>query len=380
MKDEFTPGVYSFKSDLSGMYLKKDMDRFELPERIYGSTPSRAVKIKNTFDSRDGTTGVLLTGLKGSGKTFLMKYLANECIDDGVPVITINEPYSGNDFITFINSVGPCVIIFDEFAKVYKNHNPNGEYSDGQEALLTLFDGVASSKKLIMLSENNYWDVSSLYKNRPSRVYYSYKYEKLEKALVDEYCEANLENQDFIKPISVMSSKSLEFSFDVLQSVIEECNRYPSADFDDIVGDLNISMSESKTKLRIDKVTCIAGKYAGIEFTPNVKEVDFDNFHADLSSVSTQMIQGDNAPRTAHLSLNMNSFEEENDGKYLFVYDNYEIHCTTVEPLFSTYTSFNGTRNLDYNEMRQVRRTDSEANGPMTIGSPISASTADVPF
>lgn len=347
MEDCFKPAIYNYKQDMTGQYLVRSMDKFDIPDKIYGDTPKRSDKIKRTFDSRDGTTGVLLTGLKGSGKTLLMKHLANKCIEDGIPVITINEPNSGADFMTFINNLGPCVLIFDEFAKNYRRNGGD----QGQEALLTLFDGVASSKKLILLSENNYWDVSDLYKNRPSRIYYSYKYEKLEKSLVEEYCEANVVNKDFVPNIISMSNKTLEFSFDVLQSVIEECNRYPEDSFDSIVKDLNISVSESKTKFAITSAVAESGKYSGMKYATNMKIVPFDDFYASVSGKALEHLEGDQEGHldSFYLEMCMDTFEEvKDDGTYVFSDGRIVVEGKIITPSFSQLTTKRSNHNSDY--------------------------------
>ena len=372
MNDTFKAAIYSFKSDLSGMYLVRDSEKFDLPEKIYGSTLKRSERIKNTFSSREGTTGVLLTGLKGSGKTLLMKQLANECIEDGYPVVTINEAYSGDDFIKFINNLGPCVIVFDEFAKTYRRNG--GE--QGQETLLTLFDGVATSKKLILLSENSYWDVSDLYKNRPSRIYYSYKYEKLERSLVEEYCADNVDNEDFIPRIIEMSNKTLEFSFDVLQSVIEECNRYPDEDFDSVVADLNISVSENKVKFVITKLESISGKYKGMSYTPALKTIPFDDFYGHVHGVADELLKGDSQHNSIHIDIDMSSFEEIlDDGTYVFGDSRVKVEGKLMQPSFSTYGTMRGNFNDTYRERPRPQRVQKTSgyDGPDN-------SVAEIPF
>ncbi len=342
LKDEFSAGVYSVRQDIGGFFIQKDMSKFDMPDRVYGNAPIRADKVKNTFDSREATTGVLLTGLKGSGKTFFIKYLANKCIDDGIPVVMINDPFSGNDFLSFLNSLGSCVFIFDEFAKTYRRGGGEG----GQESLLTLFDGVATGKRLIMLSENDYWDVSSLYKNRPSRIYYAYKYEKLERAMVEEYCGANLAKKEFMSDVIKMSNQTLEFSFDVLQSVVEECNRYPDLPFDDIAGDLNISMSEGKTKLVIEKIIAIEGAHKGISFTPDVKIAPFDDFSTNIRATADEVLDGDEErPQIIYMDIDMDSFQELIGDTYVFIQGNYELHGKTISSVFSMARGLEGKRN-----------------------------------
>jgi hypothetical protein len=65
----------------------------------------------------------------------------------------VNERHIGDDFVHFLQSIDqPCVVIFDEFEKVYS-------YEE-QAALLTMFDGTMSSKKLWILTCNHQHNVN----------------------------------------------------------------------------------------------------------------------------------------------------------------------------------------------------------------------------
>jgi hypothetical protein len=343
LKDEFSPAIYSVRQDMSGLYLSKEMDRFEMPKEVYGSTPERANKIMSTYHDRDGTTGVLLTGLKGAGKTFLIKYTGNLALEEGIPVVTINDPMAGDEFLAFIDSLGPCMLIFDEFAKNYKRAGDNG-----QDALLTLFDGVAGGKRLIMLSENNRWDVSDLYKDRPSRVYYSYSYEKLEKDIIEEFSMNNLINKDFTEKIMEMSNRTLEFSFDILQSVIEECNRYPDMSFDKIVSDLNISLGQKDKYLHI---LSARGKpdsfFESITFTPDKNPVEFNDFYASVFLLEDGDVSADNRQRQ-YFDVGLYNFIRMVGDIYIFEQNGIELKAKMIESTFS-----------DRPEIKMKRRSDS---------------------
>jgi len=88
-----------------------------------------------TFTDRSNSTGVLLTGEKGSGKTLLAKHLSIMGYDMGIPTIVINSAWTGDSFNKLIQDIEqPLIVMFDEFEKVYNREE--------QEKMLTLLDGV----------------------------------------------------------------------------------------------------------------------------------------------------------------------------------------------------------------------------------------------
>ena len=71
-------GTYIVKYDkpASKFYLEQ-IDNFKLPAKIYGNDHERhATRIITTFMDRDLSTGVLLSGVKGSGKTLRAKQVS----------------------------------------------------------------------------------------------------------------------------------------------------------------------------------------------------------------------------------------------------------------------------------------------------------------
>jgi hypothetical protein len=110
--------------------------------------------------------------------------------------------------------------MFDEFEKVYNNEE--------QEELLTLLDGIYSSKKLFMLTSNDKWRVDSHMRNRPGRIFYMVDFKGLDENFIREYCYDNLAKPEFktVDTIVNISSVFSAFNFDMLKALVEEMNRY----------------------------------------------------------------------------------------------------------------------------------------------------------
>jgi hypothetical protein len=76
LHDHLPPLTYSIGVDAMGELHLQTIDSFELHGKIYGDTKRQSSRILRTFMDRKGSTGVMLAGEQGSGKTFLAKYIA----------------------------------------------------------------------------------------------------------------------------------------------------------------------------------------------------------------------------------------------------------------------------------------------------------------
>ena len=213
-------GTYAVKQNPQTLeYYLQTTAVMGLPPKLYGNSPQKRVdRIIKSFNDRSRSTGVLLSGEKGSGKTLLTKMLANKLMATGTPVILISEAHCGADFNKLITDITtPCVIVFDEFEKVYDR--------DDQEVLLTLLDGTAMCKHLYVLTTNSTM-VSNYLLNRPGRVYYAFEYGSLEPEVVVEYATQNLSDKTQLQGLLDVVNLFTKFNFDMLQALVEEMNRF----------------------------------------------------------------------------------------------------------------------------------------------------------
>lgn len=218
LRDHLPVGTYTVRASMEGFYLEESND-FRTSGKIYGKTPRHAERILSTFNDRPNATGVLLNGEKGSGKTMLAKMISEKAGEQGISTLIVNTSYHGDAFNAFMMSIGePCVVIFDEFEKVYDDKE--------QEAILTLMDGVFPTKKLFILTVNDKYKVNSHMRNRPGRVFYMIEYKGLDADFIREYCEDNLLNKQYITQVCRLTLLFDSFNFDMLKALVEEMNRY----------------------------------------------------------------------------------------------------------------------------------------------------------
>ena len=308
------------KNEMTGeLYLEK-IDSFQPIGKVYGDSLKNTDRIVNTFLDRPATTGVMLTGEKGSGKTLLTKNVCMKLATLDIPTIVINAPWCGDKFNNFIQSIEqPCAILFDEFEKTYDR--------DEQESILTLLDGVFPTKKLFLLTCNDKWRVDSHMRNRPGRIFYMMDFKGLDADFIREYCRDKLNNQTYIESIVNVGSLFAEFNFDMLKALVEEMNRYNESPQEALTM-LNAKPEfDSGTEYEIGivhngkKIEYGRGKFEGNPLQPKGVSVEFDTNPDDGDSEWEYKVFNPNALIKV----------DANKGEFVFKDENTTLTLTRVK-------------------------------------------------
>lgn len=226
-------------NDRIGYHLKK-VEPLKLPSKVYGDNPDLVEKVLKLFEDEVGrTSGVMLYGEKGTGKTMTAVGACIEANERGYPVLLLQSQFYGSDFNDFMAKIeDSCLVFIDEFEKVF-------DTQDSINQTLMLLDGAVKTHKLFILTSNSALETSDSMKylvNRPSRVFYSIYYGTMEDSVIQEYLDDNLQYQNYREDIVALKRSFKIFTIDILKAIVAEINRYGHTEkpFTQLINHLNV--------------------------------------------------------------------------------------------------------------------------------------------
>ena len=208
-------GIYNLVYDpRSGYSLEFLYESFEFPFKIYGLEDKFISHVLKTFENTTTNLGILLHGVKGTGKTVSAKILATKM---QLPVILISQPYE--NLVEFLVSLDlECILFFDEFEKNFSDF-------EDSKILLSVMDGVynSNSRKVFLLTTNS-TNINENFLNRPSRIRYKKAFGNLPLEIVYEYLNENLKNKSQIDNIISYINTLANSTIDILRCIVDEIN------------------------------------------------------------------------------------------------------------------------------------------------------------
>jgi len=216
-KEQLRPGVYKVEfNPKTGFYLSQIQDDFSFPYKVYGIEKSFINRVVKTYHNTTGNLGILLNGVKGTGKTVTAKLIANELKH---PVLIINESFNelAAALPSFINEIQQDVTIFiDEYEKIFQDR----DYS-----VLTVMDGVLDNghRRTFLLTTNNTY-VNDNMIQRPGRIRYLKKYKDLTLDVIMEIVDDKLIHKE-LREATIEFISTLELiTVDIVKAVVDEVN------------------------------------------------------------------------------------------------------------------------------------------------------------
>ena len=209
--------------------------KLELPANYYCSEEDKNFinRVLSYYNNTSKSNiGVMLQGLKGTGKSICAKKLA---LDSNVPVIIVHQEYPVAKLSDFLDTIDDSLcIIFDEIEKNKRMWDTN--------RLLSFLDGIQhSGKRLVIFTCNSDSELSEFINDRCSRIRYKRVYSSMSEASVRELCLREIKDEKFAKVVHEFIMNTFKIrSFDNVLSFIEEVLNSDSEDLFEIVGILNI--------------------------------------------------------------------------------------------------------------------------------------------
>ncbi len=215
-----------------GLYLVRVSDEFTFNHKIYGKDTKFIDRCSKTYQNTNGNLGILLSGVKGTGKSVTAKQICNAI---GLPVIIVED--DPDELPTFIGAINQdVVILIDEYEKIFqKSHS-----------LLSVMDGVAMSnfRRVFVLSTNDNYINENLM-NRPGRIRYNKKYGNLEAEVVYEIADDLLKYPEYREDLITVLKSFTIVTIDLVISIINEINIHGTSP-SDFVDVFNVEFTDKR--------------------------------------------------------------------------------------------------------------------------------------
>ena len=257
---DLTPGmVYNIKVDrYTDAISLEESSGLSLPSKVYCTQRDERFidKVINSYNlSESGFTGVMLAGLKGSGKTVMAKVIANK---SGLPIINIDKnirPYILRNLVEKLGDTSVC-FLFDELDKVL------ADYDDS--VLLQVLDGSdTKGKHMILFTCNDDDEISEYLIDRCSRIRYWREFYEMSPSIIMEVLNDKLKDKKEVKSLTDFIKDNFEVcSFDNIASFVKEANDYPTTTFEELFEDMNLS---SKGTIKPHARSCKENNYKNVK-------------------------------------------------------------------------------------------------------------------
>lgn len=332
------PGIYKLIATDIGLALEYQSDKFNFDYKVYDFSENFINRVVKTWNSLEGVCnlGVLLSGLKGTGKSVTSKLLANKL---NLPIIIIDRCYTG--FADFINDIQQEVVVYiDEFEKIFASNSSDDDNANSSTTrLLSLLDGTSTAnyKRLYLFTSNSRWVNTNLL-NRPSRILYHKKFGNLNEDAVRLIVSDILLDKSLIESVTGLVKQFEVISVDTVSKFVREINIHHGEQTDllELLEDMNLDLLVTKYKIT-RQVVNPDGSYGEVEPVGKYTErqinyKDFEPYHEGYDFRLGRKYQGEIKEVISFNEIIVQKNEEKIENK-LVVYPKY---LYTIEPVYET--------------------------------------------
>lgn len=248
-------GIYEVKLSMTGFYLSKIAESFTFDYKLYGLNQKFIDYVLKTYENTTGNLGVLLDGIKGTGKTVTAKELCNRL---QLPVILVQSMGSDTNgkLIKYLSTSidFDCIFFFDEYEKEFKNSSD----------VLSFMDGTYNSiyRKVFLLTTNEL-NVDPNLLGRPSRIRYKKSFGNLSEKVTREILNDILEDKTAIEKVIELTHSMNIITIDLIKAIATEINIHGAESLPDIEETFNIEFSRFSYLYREIQVG-----HCDLKFTP----------------------------------------------------------------------------------------------------------------
>lgn len=253
-------GIYEVKVSMTEFYLSKIAESFTFDYKLYGLNQKFIDYVLKTYENTTGNLGVLLDGIKGTGKTVTAKELCNNL---QLPVILVQSMGdSNNKLIKYLSTTinFDCIFFFDEYEKEFKNSSD----------VLSFMDGTYNPiyRKIFLLTTNEL-NVDPNLLGRPSRIRYKKSFSNLSEEVTREILNDILKDKTAIEKVIELTHSMNIITIDLIKAIATEINIHGVEALPDIKETFNIEFSRFTYLYREVQV-----RHCDLKFTPeNIKSI-----------------------------------------------------------------------------------------------------------
>lgn len=215
-------GIYKITLDLRGFHLEYYDKEFTFDFKVYGIEHDFVEHVIKAYENTSGNFGVLLNGIRGTGKSVTAKILANRL---NLPVIIVKSMGEQNQSMIewFADFNFDCIFLFDEFEK---------NFSEKDSSILQIMDGIYTSEhRRIFLLTTNQTTINENLISRPSRLRYIKEFANLDSKVVKELLDDTLNDKSCIEDLMSYIDTLKISTIDILKSIVSEVNIFGFAEF-----------------------------------------------------------------------------------------------------------------------------------------------------